>query len=109
MSTQSEALRRLLGQAVALTYSVEQLAASQETTVNNSAAPQGGCALFSPMELLILQAVPREGWTTSKTILAALHEKQESDVPALLRNLVERGALDSAPGKGYSRKVNLPG
>lgn len=78
---------------------------------NNGTSRDGGEAVspYSPLELQILQALPYRSWATQKTVLAALRMRPDSDVPALMRNLVERGALESQPGIGYYRKARLPG
>jgi DNA-binding IscR family transcriptional regulator len=56
---------------------------------------------FSPTEQRILDAVAPEGWTTTSTIAQRIGESIDGDLPAVLRNLTERGALESAQGKGF--------
>lgn len=67
-----------------------------------AAAPASG-RKFTRLEVSILAAVTSE-WTTSDEIARAANERHGEALKAMLANLVELGAIESAPGRGYRRK-----
>jgi hypothetical protein len=101
--SETEALRRLAVQA--LHYAAERMAQTREEPAEAEAAPGEKCALFSPTEIAILAVVPVEGWMTAELIAEATDESLDGDLQPLLRNLVARKALRSAPGRGYRKRI----
>lgn len=63
-------------------------------------APQGWRWL-SPLEEAIVRAVPPDDWASADQIARATGESLDGDLRTILRNLVNRGVLRVAQGRGY--------
>lgn len=60
---------------------------------------------LSPLEERIFAALNGRGWTTASELCRLLGESDTGDIRAVIRNLVERDILDSAPSRGYRHKI----
>ncbi len=61
------------------------------------------------MEVLILRVLSIEDWKTEGRVREELEDVPDvrrNDIPAILRNLKERGACKSATGSGYLRLLS---
>lgn len=57
--------------------------------------------LLSPLEAKIVEELEHGEWRSTKAIASAIGEPPDGDIRAVLRNMVERGLLDSVTSKGF--------
>lgn len=63
-----------------------------------------GALWLSPLETKILTALAGGDWLATKVIAERAGEDPDGDIRAILRNMVERGILESTQPKGFRIK-----